>query len=96
MVRVEHEGSKPDDNDKAAPKHDEPPKPVVYGMNEPQTVTPGPELDVSILKNRPVKTEDELNHGDTIYIDKEGNLKLMNDAQDDKAKAEKEAANTEN
>lgn len=63
-------------------------KPQVFDMRKkhagsgaPATVMPEPELDLSVLKNRPVKTEDELSHGDTIYIDKDGNLKTVSETQ---------------
>lgn len=107
LVQVGHE----DDKDKPAKPEEErtekpeadkenslrPPKPVVYGLDEAaaQTITPEPELDVSVLKNRPAKSEDELSHGDTIYIDNEGNLKLMDTKQEDKGQSEKQATHSE-
>lgn len=76
----------------------QPRKPVVYGLNNlsSQPLKPEPEIDLSVLKNRPAKTEDELTHGDTIYIDNEGNLKLMGGEQEGKKKDEKEAAVKDN
>jgi len=44
-----------------------------------EVVLPQPDIDdLSILrKNRPARLDDELTHGDTIYIDNDGNFKLM-------------------
>jgi hypothetical protein len=63
------------------------PKPVVFGLpqlphNESDDSDADNDLDLSVLKNRPAKTEDQLNHGDTIYIDKDGNFKPMEDEAD--------------
>lgn len=71
-------------------------KPVVFGLNEhSQDISesePEPELDLGILKNRPIKSEDELNHGDTIYIDKDGNFKIMTDEEEAADKGGKEVS----
>jgi hypothetical protein len=105
LVQVGHDEesgkpAKPQDEpaEKSVAKEDQrPSKPTVYGLDDAaaQTIAPESELDVSILKNRPAKAEDELTHGDTIYIDNEGNLKLMDAEQEDKGQSEKEAAHKE-
>jgi hypothetical protein len=74
-------------------------QPKVFDMRQhantgaaPATVAPEPELDLSILKKRTVKSEDELSHGDTIYIDKEGNLKVITEEKKAEKEVSKEAA----
>lgn len=56
----------------------------------PQTdVQPEADMELTPAQPQPMKSQDELNHGDTIYIDNEGNLKIMDEepAEGEKAGA---------